>query len=143
MDKDTINLIRHFFFKSMRNGWASPTAKSAISELPGAKSIRFSDGEFDLLDYYFVSLDSDYSYGTTTIWLAEKPVWIMHYGGWYNELVIPFLWQGTDHRHLAPDGVPTRDDLGRASIFRWAIQVESLRRRDNINPLFYLANYFK
>src|SRR3989339_720574 len=91
MDKDTINLIRHFFFKSMRNGWASPTAKSAISELPGAKSIRFSDGELDLLDYYFVSLDSDYSYGTTTIWLAEKPVWIMHYGGWYNELVIPFL----------------------------------------------------
>lgn len=31
--------------------------------------------------------------GHTTMWYKGRPVWIMHYGGWYAEEAIPFLKQ--------------------------------------------------
>lgn len=83
--------IEAFFFNAMRNGWATPALKRPIPELPGSKSIRFGSGDLVLLDYYFVAPGSESSYGTTVIWEVERPVWIMHYGGWYNKEVIPFL----------------------------------------------------
>src|SRR3989344_1895712 len=86
-----ITKIIEFFFEAMRNGWAMPVPKTPIPGLPGAKSIPFRIGEYSLLDYYFVAPGSKSSYGTTVIWVVEKPVWVMHYGGWYDERAIPFL----------------------------------------------------
>ncbi len=86
-----IKRIKAFFFEAMRQGWAMPVPKTPIPGLPGSKSIPFCSGEYYLLDYYFVVPGSKSSYGTTVIWVAEKPVWVMHYGGWYKEEVIPFL----------------------------------------------------
>jgi hypothetical protein len=83
--------IRAIFFEAMRQGWAILGPKTPIPGLPDSKSISFRFGEYSLLDYYFVTPGSESSYGTTIIWLAEDPVWIMHYGGWYNKGVIPFL----------------------------------------------------
>src|SRR3989344_1373024 len=80
-----------FFFEAMKSGWAMPVPKSPIPSLPGSKSIPFRIGEYSLLDYYFVAPGSDSSYGTTVIWVAERPFWVMHYGGWYKKEVIPFL----------------------------------------------------
>jgi len=80
-----------FFFEAMMQGWAMPVPKTPVPGLPGSKSIPFRLGEYSLLDYYFVAPGSESSYGTTVIWVAERPVWVMHYGGWYNEGVIPFL----------------------------------------------------
>jgi hypothetical protein len=89
--KSSSERIEEFFFEAMKQGWAAPVQKLPIPGLPGSKSIPFTSGEYSLLDYYFVAPDSDVSYGTTAIWVADKPVWIMHYGGWYNKQVIPFL----------------------------------------------------
>ncbi|TSC56630.1 MAG: Uncharacterized protein G01um101418_254 [Parcubacteria group bacterium Gr01-1014_18] len=83
--------IKDFFFEAMREGWAVQSPKIPISNLPGSKSIPYSKGEYFLLDYYFVAPNSNSSYGSTVIWIAGRPVWLMHYGGWYDEPVIPFL----------------------------------------------------
>jgi hypothetical protein len=83
--------VKAFFFEAMRRGWAAPVPKAPILGLPGSKSIPFRLGEYSLLDYYFVTPGLKSSYGTTVIWAAERPVWVMHYGGWYEEGVIPFL----------------------------------------------------
>lgn len=86
-----VKKIEEFFFEAMKSGWATPIPKTSIPHLPGSKSIPFRKDEYYLLDYYFVAPGSNSSYGTTVIWVAEKPVWIMHYGGWYDKAVIPFL----------------------------------------------------
>ncbi len=87
-----IKKIELFFFEAMRQGWATPRPKLPIPDLPGSKSLPlFSAGEYSLLDYYFVAPNSNTSYGTTIIWVAQRPVWVMHYGGWYDKKVIPFL----------------------------------------------------
>src|SRR3989338_10239065 len=86
-----ITKIIEFFFEAMKSGWAMPVPKSPIPSLPGSKSIPFRIGEYSLLDYYFVAPGSDSSYGTTVIWVAERPFWVMHYGGWYKKEVIPFF----------------------------------------------------
>ncbi len=86
-----VKQIEIFFFEAMMQGWAMPVPKTPISGLPGSKSIPFRLGEYSLLDYYFVAPGSKSSYGTTVIWVAERPVWVMHYGGWYDERAIPFL----------------------------------------------------
>lgn len=83
--------IEAFFFEAMKEGWATPAKKVPIPELPSSKSIPFRRGEFSLLDYYLVNPDSSYSYGTTVIWVSEQPVWVMHYGGFYDKIAIPFL----------------------------------------------------
>lgn len=87
----TRGMIQSFFFEAMKSGWAVPVPKVPIANLPGSKSIPFTRGVFSLLDYYFISPGSNSSYGTTVIWVAENPVWVMHYGGWYDKRVIPFL----------------------------------------------------
>ncbi|MBI2635152.1 MAG: hypothetical protein HYW79_01245 [Parcubacteria group bacterium] len=87
----SIQKIEEFFFEAMRSGWAMPVPKTPILGLPGSKSIPFRAGEYYLLDYYLVAPGSSSSHGTTVIWIAEKPVWIMHYGGWYDKKVVPFL----------------------------------------------------
>ncbi|MBI2063959.1 MAG: hypothetical protein HYT65_03140 [Candidatus Yanofskybacteria bacterium] len=84
-------MIKSFFFEAMKSGWAMPVPKVPVADLPGSKSIPFKKGALSLLDYYFVSPGSNSSYGTTVIWIAEKPVWVMHYGGWYDKRAIPFL----------------------------------------------------
>lgn len=86
-----VEQIETFFFEGMREGWAVSASKTAIPELPGSKCITYRRGKFSLKDYYFVSPDSDNSYGTTLIWVAEKPVWIMHYGGFYVKRAIPIM----------------------------------------------------
>src|SRR3989344_4922518 len=80
-----------FFFDAMKQGWATPVKKIPIPQLPGSKSISFRSGELSLLDYYFVTPGFNSSYGTTVIWVAEIPVWIMHYGGFYDKQAISLL----------------------------------------------------
>lgn len=83
--------VEQFFFQAMKSGWATPVPKSPIPGLPGSKSIPFRRDDFTLIDYYFVASGSNASYGSTVIWVANRPVWVMHYGGWYKKEVIPFL----------------------------------------------------
>lgn len=83
--------IQSFFFKAMVGGWAVGGQKIKIADMPGYKAIPFRDGDFYLLDRYCVTPNSPKSAGTTTIWFQGIPVWLMNYGGFYEESAIAFL----------------------------------------------------
>ena len=86
-----MTLVQAFFFKAMIEGWAVSGQKINIPDLPGYKAVPFRDGDFYLLDCYCVTPHSSKSAGTTTIWFQGVPVWIMNYGGVYEERAIAFL----------------------------------------------------
>lgn len=84
------------FFIAMRVGYAGGlgrSQKTTISSIPGSKSIVWEsmDGYWKVADTYVVTPDSHASTGMTVIAFEGKPVWTMHYGGYYHEAVIPFL----------------------------------------------------
>lgn len=83
--------IQSFFFKAMAAGWAEGGQKIKIADMPSYKAIPFRDGDFYLLDCYCVTPHSPKSAGTTTIWFQGVPVWLMNYGGFYEESAIVFL----------------------------------------------------
>ncbi|MFC1757022.1 DUF5680 domain-containing protein [Patescibacteria group bacterium] len=93
MDNDQFLIqIENVFFEAMLYGWASKNPeKISIPEFPGMKGIVYESGQFRVVDGYFVTPYSDMSTGMTMIWHATVPVWVMYYGGWYDEEVIPFL----------------------------------------------------
>ncbi len=83
--------IETVFLRAMATGWTEDGNERIIPDLPTAKGIPFTLGDFQVLDYYFVSPGSDKSAGTTTIWYKGVPVWVMNYGGEYAKDAIPFL----------------------------------------------------
>lgn len=86
--------IYDVFFDAMGNGYArNDIEPTSIVELPGSKLIPFVSGEYKVTDCYFVSPRSDKSGGFTTIYHEDDPVWMMHYGGRYAKIAIPFLKQ--------------------------------------------------
>ncbi len=87
----SIEQIQSFFFKTIVGGWAVGGQKIKIADMPGYKAITFRDGDFYLLDRYCVTPNSPKSAGTTTIWFQDVPVWLMNYGGFYQESAIAFL----------------------------------------------------
>ena len=86
-----ISQIQSFFLLAMRSGWASNVAELRMPHMPGYKGISFHDGDFSLLDCYCVTPNSTKSFGTTTIWHKGIPVWVMQYGGHYDESVLGLL----------------------------------------------------
>ena len=91
MTKPKIEEIKSFFFEAMVNGYISGGDEIKISEIPEYRAIPFKKGKFYLLDNYLITPYSDKSAGTTTIWYDDKPVWVMHYGGYYKESAISLL----------------------------------------------------
>ncbi len=84
--------VRSFFFMAMSEGWAAAGDKKiVIADMPGYKALSFRDGDFYLLDRYCVNPNTLKSAGTTTIWFQGIPVWVMNYGGFYEEEEIAFL----------------------------------------------------
>ncbi len=83
--------IQAFFFKAMMEGYAVGGQKIKIADMPGYKAIPFRDGDFYLLDRYCVTPNSPKSAGTTTIWFQDVPVWVMNYGGYYDDHAIRTL----------------------------------------------------
>ena len=83
--------VEKAFFEAMAAGYAQSIKKTPIPDLPGSKAIISVDGHFRVVDYWLVTANSNKSTGSTTIWFDEQPVWVMHYGGWYDKDVIPFL----------------------------------------------------
>lgn len=83
--------IQQFFFEAMVEGWVADAEESKVLGMPGYRIINFARDELVLTDLFCVTPGSSKSAGTTTIWHKEVPVWVMQYGGWYMEGVIPFL----------------------------------------------------
>ena len=89
---EILERAKELFFEAMVSGYANPkTKKTTLEGLPGSKVILFEKDEFKVTDVYFTHLGSDLSSGMTIIHHQDKPIWIMHYGGWYKEEAIPFL----------------------------------------------------
>lgn len=83
--------IQSFFFRAMLAGWANGAVATDCPQMSGHKRILFYDGAFTISDRYCVAQDGVRSVGSTTIWFQHLPVWVMHYGGQYNEIAIPLL----------------------------------------------------
>jgi len=83
--------IPRVFFTAMRDRYAKGIKKGTIIDLPRSKTIPFELGDFRVVDCYFTSPDSEYSFGQTIIWHKEVPVWTMSYQGWYLKSAISFL----------------------------------------------------
>lgn len=83
--------VEQFFFKAMIEGWTAGGKKIVIPHMPNYKALPFRDGDFYLLDRYCVTTHGPKSAGTTTIWFQDAPIWLMNYGGYYEERAIKFL----------------------------------------------------
>ena len=85
-----VSEIEQFFFRAMRAGYASSPVKGTIVEFPGSKTITFQEGNLLLVDCWLVGTN-DRSFGNTIIFRDDKPVWMMHYWGQYDEEAIDLL----------------------------------------------------
>ena len=83
--------IQEVFFRAMLAGWANNVDVIQFADLPGSCGHQYIDGKFKVLDQFIVNPRSNKSSGTTIIWYDQIPVWVMHYGGWYQKRAIPFL----------------------------------------------------
>lgn len=93
-----MNEAQAVFFIAMRVGYAGGIGqikKTKIPDIPGSKCILWEsmDGRWKVSDTYVVTPDSSASSGMTVIACEGKPVWTMHYDGYYDEVVTPFLKQ--------------------------------------------------
>ena len=81
------------FFRAMLDGYVGGESQksSIIKTSDGYTTIRFFDGDYQVVDRYCVTPHSDCSAGTTTIFFKNEPVWWMSYHGSYPAEVIPFL----------------------------------------------------
>jgi hypothetical protein len=96
-----IDEVKEFFFEAALRTWAGEGEKTTFPDLPGSKVLVLERGEFRYVDLYYVAEGSDFpeSFGQTTIWVANTPVWGMQYGGKYEEEVIPFLKDALKHAY--------------------------------------------
>jgi hypothetical protein len=87
-----IELLQEFFFEAANATYVGGgVKKTSIVDLPGAKVIKYQSGEFHYVDLWYVGQESEHSFGQTTIWHNEIPIWGMQFGGYYPEDVIEFL----------------------------------------------------
>jgi hypothetical protein len=83
--------IFDIFFKAAMNGYAAGASKSPIQGIPGGKMIVFEENDFRVVDVYFTTPGSDWSWGSKQIAFQGEVVWFMQYHGFYPARVIAFL----------------------------------------------------
>lgn len=90
-----LSLAKAVFFRAMLDGYAGKTSQKStkIKTPDGYRTITYQEDDFQVVDRYCVTPQSDYSAGTTTILFRDSAVWWMSYGGRYLEEIIPFLKQ--------------------------------------------------
>lgn len=86
-----IEEIMEIFFRAMLAGYAGTAKKETPPDSPGMKRITFKRGRYLVIDQWQTSPESDFSFGGTTIFYNDVPIWWMTYEGWYLKETIPFL----------------------------------------------------
>lgn len=76
------NVIKNFLIKSNRNGYGNSSIVPT-NEDDGSHTIIFNDGDLSFHDNYFGG--EPYG-GREVISYQNKPVWIMVYYGWVNDM---------------------------------------------------------
>ncbi len=82
------------FFQAMLDGYAGGENRRSIKVKSNGgctTSVTFVFGDFIVKDEWHTYPNSIYSFGSTLITYLGKPVWMMSYGGWYNDEAINFL----------------------------------------------------
>jgi hypothetical protein len=95
----SVERIEEAFFEAMRHGYASgvisPAVRETRTDIAGMKRVVFDSynprGDLRVIDQWTETPGSRWSSGFTLITYQNIPVWIMHYGGWYNPEVTQFL----------------------------------------------------
>jgi len=88
-----LNGAREAFLQAMLDGYVGGEGRKSVKTVSanGVKTITFPFGDYEVVDRYCVTSQSNCSAGTTTIFYKKTAVWWMSYGGEYPEAVIPFL----------------------------------------------------
>ncbi|MFA6535862.1 MAG: hypothetical protein WC250_03095 [Candidatus Paceibacterota bacterium] len=87
----TLAEIESAFFSAMSKGYIQNLPPEHTPKIPGLKTVSIAVGDLLVIDSWVTTPISKKSSGTTTISHRRCPVWIMHYGGWFEEDVVPFL----------------------------------------------------
>jgi len=93
----TLKLARGVFFRAMLAGYAG-NGNGKNDKIVKTKSsngnevtIIFNEGDFMVIDRYYVTPGFNTLAGMTLIFFKGNPIWWMSYGGEYPKEVIPFL----------------------------------------------------
>lgn len=104
------------FFEAMLDGWAGQLNRKSFMEKSNAgntTTITYENEKFKVVDEYHTNDLSDFSSGTTTVFLKRLvteewrfgfdlvPVWWMSYGGRYKEESIYFLREALKENYKA------------------------------------------
>lgn len=111
MKEITAELAEAFFFEAMLNGYASGSKPEKNNPFPSWKTLGYRKGLLWLTDMWHTALNSRHSSGVTTIYWSSNPVWVMHYGGWYSDEVIPTLKAALRQSYKSKDFIGGRGPL--------------------------------
>ena len=87
MDSALLQRIQDFYFEFP--GYGSGAKRIIIPHLPAYKAITYRNGDLSVVDCW--TSNGSYSAGMMTIYADDRPVWVEHYGGMYEEAAIPLL----------------------------------------------------
>jgi hypothetical protein len=82
---------RAFFFRAMLEGYLSATKPKKNTPFSGWNTLEYKEWPFSLVDMWNTTFYSSASSGVTTISYMGIPIWVMHYGGWYEDEAITTL----------------------------------------------------
>jgi hypothetical protein len=89
---------RDAFFAAKRLGYAGKGAK-VVKLQNGGRRMTSVHGDFTVIDIWYVTKESDVSFGTTMITFEEQPIWFMQYSGQYQKEAISFLKQALTYAY--------------------------------------------
>lgn len=109
-------ILERFYLLASSRTWAGGSKGDSILQLPGAKALHFGEGSLRYTDMYYISSETDQSFGQTVIWVLDKrtvwlPVWGMQYGGHYPKRVIDFLKTALQECYISKEFVGGRGPL--------------------------------
>ena len=88
----SVSEIQKFFFEGMLQGCASGKGSRPVTSLFGYKEYPpYEARGLRMLDRWCVSSAGNRVAGTITIWHKDVPVWVMQYGGGYDQRAEHFL----------------------------------------------------
>ena len=102
MSRTDYKRIRGFFLRAMALAVKGEMV-NALSKteplIPGFRSFEYREENLRLVDSYFPGALMS---GMTIIWEDDKPVWMMTYGGYYPDEIVPFLLRALAKEYEEP-----------------------------------------
>lgn len=97
IEKEAILLgAQTVFFEAKLDGYVGGECRRSVKVITMegdtmVTTITFNDGNYQVVDQYKTTIDSDRSDGRTVVSFKGEEVWCMFYGGRYTKELVPFL----------------------------------------------------